>query len=589
MMILDQAKADSIKILGGAGISASPADIVFPPDSKMGDLSLPLFALAKERKVAPGALAQEIIKKLKPHGMVERIEPAGPYLNFFLKSGEIAELLLNLIEKEKERYGGSKMGAKKKYLVEFSCANPMKAFHLGHLRNTITGESVSRILENAGYNVLRINYQGDVGMHIAKSLWGVQKLHQEFEDMLKKALEDQVAFLGRAYAYGAQAFENDETAKQEILACNKKIYAKDESVEELYDITRAWSLEKFETIYDRLDTRFDEFYFESEMWERGMEIVKEFMKKGVFKKGDGAIIFPGSEYGLHDRVFITTEGNPTYEAKDLALSERRHTKHHPDKIIHVVGKEQTEYFKVVFKAIEYTLLESKGKEHHLPGGFLQLKEGKMSSRTGNVVLAEALLDDARQAVIEIMKEHEVAKREEVVNAVSDATVKYAILKNHVSADMLFDMKESVSLSGDSGPYLLYIVARIKSILRKANAGGVILSGGQGPKSKDLTPRSRNGVRFLASLEMTSSERSLILTLARFPDATEEAAREYDPSRIAHYLFDLAQTFNAFYHDCPVLQAEDAAVREFRLHLIGAVATVMSKGLFLLGIKTVEEM
>ena len=575
-MVLDQARADIVVMLKKAGVETTPADLVFPPDTKMGDLSLPLFALAKARKMAPGALAQEIVKKLKPHGMVERVEAAGPYINFFLKSNKVAELILKAIEKEKERYGGSKTGAKKKYLVEFSCANPMKAFHLGHLRNTITGESVCRILENAGYEVVRINYQGDVGMHIAKSLWGVQKLHKEFERVLKKPLEEQVAFLGRAYAYGAQAFdkENDETAKKEILALNKKIYAHDESIHELYEITRGWSLEKFETIYQRLDTRFDELYFESEMWERGLEIVQKFFKKGVFKKSDGAIIFPGSEYGLHDRVFITSEGNAAYEAKDLALSERRHSKHHPDKIIHVVGKEQTEYFKVVFKALEATLPKSKGKEYHLPGGFLQLKEGKMSSRTGNVVLAETLLDDARQAVIEIMKEHEVAKREEVVNAVSDATVKYAILKNHVSADMLFDMKESVSLSGDSGPYLLYIVARIKSILRKLQIPNNKLQG----KAKLQIPK-----------KIEFSEKQLLLVLARFPEATEEAAREYDPSRIAHYLFNLAQTFNAFYHDCPVLQAEDVAVRAFRLHLISATAAVMSKGLFLLGIKTVEEM
>ena len=575
-MVLDQVRNDIVDILKKAGVEAAPADIVVPPDSKMGDFSLLLFALAKERKMAPGALAKELARALKPAGLVERIEAVGPYVNFFLNASALAKSLFDSMHKEGDQYGASKTGAKKKYMVEFSCANPMKAFHLGHLRNTITGESVSRILENAGYNVLRINYQGDIGMHIAKSLWGVQKLHEEFERVLPKSLEERVAFLGRAYAYGAQAFDNekDEIAKQSILALNKKIYAHDESVRELYEITRGWSLEKFETIYERLDTRFDEFYFESEMWKRGLEIVQEFLKKGIFKQGDGAIIFPGSEYGLHDRVFITSEGNPAYEAKDLALSERRHTKHHPDKIIHVVGKEQTEYFKVVFKAIEFTLPESKGKEYHLPGGFLQLKEGKMSSRTGNVVLAESLLDDARQAVIEIMKEHEVAKRDEVVNAVSDATVKYAILKNHVSADMLFDMKESVSLSGDSGPYLLYIVARIKSILRKSQITNNKLQ----TNAKSQLPKS-----------VEPAEKQLLLTLARFPEVTEEAAQSYDPSRIAHYVFDLAQTFNAFYHDCPVLQAEDAAVRDFRLHLISTTAAIMSKGLFLLGMKTVEEM
>lgn len=575
-MLLENARNEICTLLKGAGISASPSDIIVPPDSKLGDFSLPLFALSKERKVTPVKLAQEIVTQLQPQGLIERIEAVGPYINFFLNAGEVAKQLLDLTEKEGAQYGKHNNGAGKKYLVEFSCANPMKAFHLGHLRNTITGESVARILENAGYTVLRINYQGDVGMHIAKSLWGVQQLHEEFERLLPKSLEERVAFLGRAYAHGAQAFDNekDETAKKEILALNKKIYAQDESVKELYDITRGWSLEKFETIYERLDTRFDEFYFESEMWKRGAEIVQEFLKKGIFKQGDGAIIFPGSQYGLHDRVFITSEGNSAYEAKDLALSERRHTKHHPDMIVHVVGKEQTEYFKVVFKAIEFTLPESKGKEFHLPGGFLQLKEGKMSSRTGNVILGEQLLDDARDAVKEIMKDHEVPDRAHVEQVVSNAAVKYSILRNHVSADTLFDMKESVTLSGDSGPYLLYIVARIKSILRKSET----LNSKLEINSKLKTPKDIN-----------FSEKQLLLTLARFPEVAKEAAQEYDPSRIAHYLFSLAQTFNTFYNECPVLKAEDPEVRDFRLRIITAVASVMSKGLSLLAIKTVEEM
>ncbi|MDO8505279.1 MAG: arginine--tRNA ligase [bacterium] len=574
MAILDRAKIDIIKIMKKAGVIITPADIVFPPNPAMGDLSLPLFALAKERGVAPGKLAQEIAQRTKPTGLIERIEAEGPYLNFFFNMDAFTKDFFAVLKKEKDQYGIGTIGKGKKYLVEFACPNPMKAFHLGHLRNTITGESVSRILENAGYKVVRVNYQGDVGMHIAKSLWGIQQLHKEFERVLKESLENRVAFLGRAYAHGAQAFENDETSKQEILTLNKKIYAHDESIGEIYTIARAWSLEKFETIYARIDTRFDEFYFESEVWERGLEIVRDFLQKGVFKKSAGAIIFPGSEHGLHDRVFITSEGNSAYEAKDLALAERRHAKHHPDMIVHVVGKEQTEYFKVVFKALEYTLPKSKGKEFHLPGGFLQLKGDKMSSRTGNVILGEQLLDEARESVKEIMKNHEVPNRTNVEQVVSDAAVKYSILRNHVSADILFDMKESVSLSGDSGPYLLYIVARIKSIIRKSQIANSKLQ----TSTKAKIPK-----------KIETSEKQLLLALARFPETTMEAAQSYDPSRIAHYLFALAQGFNEFYQKCPVLQAEDPAVRKFRLHLISATATVMTKGLFLLGIKTVEEM
>ena len=410
-------------------------------------------------------------------------------------------------------------------------------------------------------------------MHIAKSLWGIFKLQDEFKKAAKKSVDKQVEFLGRAYAHGAQSFETNERAKQEILEINKKVYAQDKSIQKIYTTARAWSLKKFENIYKRLDTRFDEYYFESEMWKRGLEIVQKFFKKGVFKKSDGAIIFPGSEHGLHDRVFITSEGNATYEAKDLALSEKRRQKYHPDMIVHVVGKEQTEYFKVVFKALEFTLPKSKGKEFHLPGGFLQLKEGKMSSRTGNVVLAETLLNEVHAAIAKIMENHPIKNPQRTIDAISDAAVKYAILKNHVSADTLFDIKESVSIAGDSGPYLLYIVARIKSILRKSQITNNKLQ----KKSKLKIPK-----------EIAAPEKQLVLKIARFPEVTAEAAKTYDPYHITHYLFDLAQTFNVFYNECPVIQSEKE-IKRFRLALIQAVLLVMTRGLALLGIKTVEEM
>ena len=202
------------------------------------------------------------------------------------------------------------------------------------------------------------------------------------------------------------------------------------------------------------------------MFEPGEKIVRENIKIEIFKESQGAIIYEGSKHGLHDRVFINSEGLPTYEAKDLGLAEMHFDDHNPDKIIHVVGKEQAEYFKVVFKAIGEIWPGREEKEFHLPGGFLQLKEGKMSSRTGNVVLAEALLQEAKDAVSEIMKDRELPDKEEAIEKVALAAVKYGILKVGVTDDVAFDLKTSVSVEGDSGPYLLYIVARIRSIMRK---------------------------------------------------------------------------------------------------------------------------
>ncbi len=555
---------DSVKrLLQSAGIQG---DVVLtaPPSADMGDVAFACFDLAKEEKKSPVLTAQEVTNKLQSViptvDLVEKVEAHGPYVNFFLSSQTVARLVLS---GEGDISGSHDIGAHKKCLVEYACPNPMKAFHIGHLRNTITGESIARILENAGYQVVRINYQGDVGMHIAKSIWGLQHLSEELEAVLPKSLNEQVAFLGKAYAHGATAFEESDGAKKEILDINKKVYARDESILELYDMGREWSLQYFHTMYTRLGTHFDELYFESEVWARGLEIVKEFLAQGVFRESEGAVIFPGSEYGLHDRVFISSEGNPTYEAKDLALSERRFQKHHPDFVLHVVGKEQTEYFKVVFKALEKIAPETIGKERHLPGGYLQTKGGKMSSRTGRVILATDLLKDIEDAVNEIAKTQS--------DVIADAAVKYAILRVGVSQDVMFDIKESISTSGESGPYLLYIIARINSIIEK----------GRGQVSIPLMPPIPDHIN--------AQEKELLIQLSLFSSATKEAAELYDPSKIARYIFGLAQAFNRFYETSPVLQSDDPITQQFRLSLLMTVHKTMKHGLFLLGITTVEKM
>lgn len=551
-------------ILKEAGVTGE-IELSIPPNPEMGDFAFGCFALAKEQGKSPVEVAKELSRGLdiSNEDLVERVDSAGPFVNFFISASELAK---EVLEKIDNNFGSLNLGKNKKYLVEYACPNPMKAFHLGHLRNLITGESVARILTNAGYNVLRVNYQGDVGMHIARALWGVRAHKSEFDSLVNKSLVEKVKFLGQAYAFGSQAYENNEEAKKEILEINKLVYSKDESLEHDYKNARAWSLEYFDFIYQKLGTHFDEFYFESEVWQRGLKIVNESLDKNIFKKSEGAVIFPGSEYGLHDRVFITSEGNPTYEAKDLALSERRFEKHCPDKVIHVVGKEQSEYFKVLFKALEVIFPQTKGREFHLPGGFLQLKEGKMSSRTGDVVLGEDLLNQANEEVLQIMKGREVVDADKISEKVSIAAVKYSILKNNVSSDIAFDIKTSVSVEGDSGPYLLYIVARINSLLEKEAPGAA-----------------------LATNSVTGTEKALMLALADFENIVEVAATDLDPSKIAHYLFGLAQTFNSFYRESPILKEEDQALSAFRLELVKKVKIVMVKGLHILGIETVEHM
>lgn len=570
--VLKQAMEEMLRAAGVMG----KIELTVPPKSDMGDFAFPCFAFAKDAKKNPTETAKELAAVLaaQPSGLVQEVKAFGPYVNFFLNGTVVAERVLGSIFEKGDVYGQGDSGQAKKVLVEYGCPNPLKAFHLGHLRNLISGESVARVLENAGYAVKRVNYQGDVGMHVAKTLWAIDELRNEFESIGLKPLPERIAFLGRAYAHGATAFESDESAQKAIAVYNEKVYDRDASIAEVYQTTRQWSLDYFESIYKKLGTTYDQLYFESGMYERGVTLVKEFLAKGVFAEGEGgAIIFPGSQFGLHDRVFINGKGYPTYEAKEVALAERHFADHEPDQVIHVVGKEQTEYFKVVIKAIEAVVPASQGKEHHLVGGYLQLKgEQKMSSRKGNVVTGDDLLSEVEDRVWQIMSKEGSVEMDKTVHEtlkkVSAAALKYTMLKSGVSDDIAFDMERSVSTEGDSGPYLLYIVARIHSILRKAEM-------------------TRAGLT-LPHTAVEPAEKRLLVTLAAYPDMAALAADTLDPSHVAQYLFDLAQRFNTFYHECPVLSAAPD-VQAFRLSLIQAVERVMTSGLGLLGIETVEAM
>lgn len=498
---------------------------------------------------------------------LKKVEAVGPYVNFYLDSRQLAKNVL--AKADKKDFGKNKIGKGKKIMVEFAHPNTHKAFHIGHLRNITTGESLCRIFDNAGYKVTRVNYQGDVGLHIAKCMYGILNIKNWILDIKKlKNVKEKVKFLSEAYAAGNKAYEDNEKAKKEIETINEKIYNQnDKKINKIYAETRKWSLNYFAQIYQRVGTKFDKLYFESEVYKRGRELVAQGVKDGILKQSEGAVIFEGEKYGLHNRVFLNSLGLPTYEAKDLALAEKQLKDYQPDYIFHVVAKEQTEYFKVLFKALEYILPKSKDKEKHLIYGWVSLKEGKMSSRTGNVVLGEWLLDKVKEKINEIVADHEIKNKKEVAEKVAVAAVKYSYLRTSAVNDIVFSIDESVSLIGDSGPYLLYIVARINSILRQAD------------KVKKIN---------FTDLTVDPAEHKLLLSISQFVDKAQQATKDNDPSVVAHYLLQLAQDFNNFYNICPVLKAPEQE-RDFRLHLITITKNVMVRGLYLLGIETVSEM
>ncbi len=463
---------------------------------------------------------------------------------------------------------------KKRVMVEFAHPNTHKAFHIGHLRNITTGECVVRLLESQGHEVIRANYQGDVGMHIAKALYALTTL-TPYKDEVKtvSGIHERVEFLGKAYAAGSAAYEESDETKKTIALINKKIYARDMIIYPLYKETRQWSLDYFDGIYKRVYSHFDRLYFESETYESGKTNVLEGLEKGIFQESDGAVIFPGEKYGLHTRVFITKEGNPTYEGKDMGLAPLQHQEHHPDFIMHVLGPEQFSYTRVIFQALDLLFPEDAGKQYHLVYGWVKLKHGKMSSRLGNVVLGEWLLDEAKKAILEILDKNKSNYSESEQNDIAEkaavAAVKYSFLKVGVSSEIAFDLEASVSFEGDSGPYLQYTYARAKSVLRKGAGDGA-----QGTGKIELNPEPS---------ALNPDERLLARAITQFPDMVKEAAENFAPNTICTYLFQLAQNFNGFYANNPIVG------NELRLALTKATAQVIKNGLYLLGIDVLEQM
>ncbi len=555
---------ETIKTFFADILQVQSIKIEIPPNADMGDFSYNCVSVAKSIGENPVEYASNLVKEIDPtrHPLISEVKSFGPYVNIYIDK---RVLVKNLFEEVDDDYGKLKIGSGQKVLVEFGCPNPMKVFHLGHLKNLITGESLARLLEQVGFEVVRVNYQGDVGMHIAKTIWAIMQDLEEFNLSSTLSLDERVAYLGRAYTRGAEAYENDDTAKVSIGDVNIDIYENKLEVIQIYEIARGWSLAYFETIYQKLDTKYDKMYFESETFARGKEIVQKNLG-GVFIVGEGgAIIYDGEEEGLHRRVFLNAKGYPTYEAKEVALAERHFIDYEPSKIYHVVGKEQTEYFKVVIRVIEKIFPEMRGMEEHIIGGFLQLKGGnKMSSRKGNVVSGDRLIIDVESRIRIIMEESGEVD-EKILEAVSIASLKYGILRADISQDVVFDLDESVSVSGNSGPYLLYIVARIRSVLREAVLGEIQIPTILHPK-----------------------EEILIVRLSSYEDVLQDAYHRLDTSIISKYLFHLAQDFNSFYSDCPILKSEDT-LKYFRLRLIQIVDQVMTSGLKILGIETVDKM
>jgi len=558
---LENLLSESLKSLN---LNLEEIQVEHPSDLKMGDYSTNVaLSAAKKLSTSPRELAEKIVAKLndKLPKEIEKIEVAGAgFINFFLSREFFIFTTSNILKRPKD-WGRNKNLAKQKIIIEYTQPNPFKEFHIGHLVNNIAGEAVARLIEAEGAKIKRVTYHGDVGLHVAKAIWGMK------ENKLESA---SVADWGRAYALGDSAYLGDEASKKKIIEINRQVYQKsDPEINKLYEIGRSLSLKHFEEIYARMGSSFHTHFFESQSAIIGKKLVEKFLKKGIFEKSEGAVIFPESKSGLHTRVFISSEGLPTYEAKDLGLVKLKRNFFNFQKSITVTDIEQAEYYKVVTSAIEQVFPKLKGKVLHVSNGRLRLPEGRMSSRTGNIITGESLLNSLQELVMAKMKDRDIEDKEKVADQIAVAALKYSILKQSLGRNIIFDFEKSLSFEGDSGPHLQYSAVRAKSILEKA-------------KQEKISSSKKPGANYKTG--------ELERLLYRFPEVVEKAGkeREFAPHTLVSHLIELTSVFNTFYAKEKIVDSGNPD-SGYKISLTECFLITMEKGLNLLGIKVPDKM
>jgi arginyl-tRNA synthetase len=526
-------------------------------DERFGDYATNIaLQLSKQLGQNPRDIAAHIAENLT-HAWIDRSEVAGPgFINIYLSDAALIALITSEPPKPL---------AAQTVVAEYSDPNPFKVLHAGHLYTSLVGDAVANLLENAGATVHRVNFGGDVGLHVGRAMWAIiRSLGGEHPEKLA-AIDPtlRLEWVSERYVEGSQAYEEDETAKQEIIACNKRVYGLHETGDhdspfaQIYWTCRQWSYDGFDSLYARLGMApFEKYYPESQTTPVGISTVEQGRAQGVFEESEGAVVFRGEKEGLHTRVFMTSGGLPTYEAKDLGLAISKWEDYHFDRSVMITGNDIIEYMKVVMAVLRHFHPEIVARTHHMTHGMIRLAGGaKMSSRKGSVLRAADVLDAAAVA----NREASGKEQQDIVLG----AVKYAFLKQRIGGDIIYEPVESVALEGNSGPYLQYAHARARSILRKAGDAAMVVSG-----------------------PFDEGERSMARKIGEFNEVVSLATRELMPHHIATYLYELAQAFNRFYEGNRVIGDARADVR---LGLVAAYAYILKQGLGLLGIHAPEVM
>lgn len=531
------------------------------PDGQFGDFATNIaLQLSKAAAKNPREIAEAIATELRTElaEQLSQVTIAGPgFINLTLTDVALRRLA---------EQGVSQTLADKTAVTEYSDPNPFKVLHVGHLYTSVVGAAISNVLAASGASVHPTNFGGDVGLHVGKTMWAIlQNLGGEHPEKLQEVpAAERSDWMAKAYVRGTQAYDEDETAKQAIIELNKRVYGlhtdddHDTQFAQIYWTCRQWSYDYFDSFYARIGTPFEKYYPESTVAPTGLEKVREQLAKGVYQESAGAVVFVGEPYGLHTRVFINSNGLPTYEAKDVGLSFKKWQDYHADVSVIITGNDIVEYMKVVLKSIEQYEPDLAARTRHITHGNVKLAGGvKMSSRKGNFLRATDVIDIVTEAGQKI---NPATDQDTVLGA-----IKYAFLKQRIGADIIFSPEESVSIEGNSGPYLQYAHARARSILKKADL----------PAGATAALDSLDGGAVLEA-----DERTLLRKISEYSEVVDRAAAELLPHHICTYIYELAQTFNRFYENNLVVGHPRQAIR---LALVEQYADKLKAGLGLLGI------
>ena len=545
----------------------------YPPDPAMGDIALPCFKLSRILRRSPVQIANALAPCIGGD-CVERAEAVNGYLNIYLSGAYLLSRLVPRILEEKENYGAPDIGQGRVVVLDYSSPNVAKPFHIGHLGTTVIGHSLKKLHEFAGYNCIGINYLGDWGTQFGKlilayRMWGSREAVETggIDELVSLYVRINNAISGNE----AEGIAPDPVLAEKARAEFHKMEMGDPDNIALWKWFVQISLEEYQKTYRQLGITFDSYKGESFYTDKMPAQVQKLRDKGLLKLDDGASIVDLSAYDMPPCLILKRDGSTLYPTRDIAAAVYRKQEYHFDKCIYVTSAQQILHFRQWFKVVELMGYDWYDELVHVPYGTVSVNGAKLATRTGNVVLLRDLFGAAIEKVTEIMetKNPALKGRTDVAEAVGVGAIVFYYLSNNRIKDINFSMEEALSFDGNTGPYVQYTYARACSILEKAGV-------------TDGTPAP-------AELTLTDPlEKVLCVTLSEFEERVRMALRDYEPSYITRYILDVATAFNRFYHDCAIVTAEDAAVRETRLALTRATKYVLGRAFGLICLRKTEK-